>query len=156
SKGKVNTKMMYPYALISVLWIAIAYYSGNQQMAVIPPIAVVLYESLNMKMYSLKIALKQVAILTVAISIGVILYYFIAHWLVMATLFMIIMYVLSQLFQMKIPAVYAFPFLVYVFPAEKVVSLPIATLVVASFSFGSVYIYRTYLQSKLVAQPVEK
>ncbi|MDM1405325.1 hypothetical protein HX039_14595 [Myroides marinus] len=156
SKGKVNTKMMYPYALISVLWIAIAYYSGNQQMAVIPPIAVVLYESLNMKMYSLKIALKQVAILTLAISIGVILYYFIAHWLVMATLFMIIMYVLSQLFQMKIPAVYAFPFLVYVFPAEKVVSLPIATLVVASFSFGSVYIYRTYLQSKLVAQPIEK
>lgn len=155
-KGKVNTKMMYPYALISVLWIAIAYYSGNEQMAVIPPIAVVLYESLNMKMYSLKIVLKQIAILTSAITVGVILYQFIDNWLVMAALFMVLMYVISQLFQMKVPAVYAFPFLVYVFPTEKVISLPIATLVVASFSFISVYVYRVYLQPKVGTQSVIK
>ncbi|MGL4585134.1 MAG: hypothetical protein ACRCVU_19375 [Flavobacterium sp.] len=151
-KGKINTKMMYPYVLISFIWIVIAYYTGNEQMAVIPPIAVVLYESLNMKMYSLKIAVKQVAILTLAISIGVILYQFIEHWLVLASLFMVLMYGLSQLFKMRIPAVYAFPFLVYVFPAEKVLNLPIATFVVATFSFGAVYVYRVYVLPRLVTQ----
>ncbi|WP_121966491.1 hypothetical protein [Myroides sp. N17-2] len=151
-KGKVNTRMMYPYALISLAWIVIAYYTGNEQMAVIPPIAVVLYESLNMKMYSLKIAIKQVAILTLAISIGVLLYQFIEHWLVLASLFMVLMYGLSQLFKMRVPAVYAFPFLVYVFPAEKVLNLPIATFVVATFSFGAVYVYRAYVQPRLVVE----
>ncbi|MCC9044259.1 hypothetical protein LNQ81_16425 [Myroides sp. M-43] len=151
-KGKVNTKMMYPYVLISLVWIVIAYYTGNEQMAVIPPIAVVLYESLNMKMYSLKIAVKQVAILTLAIGIGVLLYQFIEHWLVLASLFMVLMYGLSQLFKIRVPAVYAFPFLVYVFPAEKVLNLPIATFVVATFSFGAVYVFRAYVQPRLVTQ----
>ncbi|WP_286382413.1 hypothetical protein [Myroides odoratimimus] len=156
SKGKVNTKMMYPYMAINLLWMVVAYYSGNQQMAIILPIAVVLYESLNMKMYSLKIMVKQIAILTLAISIGVVLYQYIENWLVLAFLLLIMMYGLSQLFQMRVPAVYAFPFLVYVFPAEKVMSLPIATLVVATFSFGAVYIYRTYLSTKVITQPVDE
>lgn len=155
-KGKINTKMMYPYLLINLLWMIVAYYSGNQQMAVIPPIAVVLYESLNMKMYSLKVMVKQIAILTLAISIGVLLYQYIENWLILASLLLAMMYGLSQLFQMRVPAVYAFPFLVYVFPAEKVMSLPIATFVVATFSFGAVYIYRTYLQPRLVTQPTEE
>lgn len=41
---------------------------------------------------------------------------------------------------------YAFPFLVFVFPPDSVMQLPIASCLMASFSLGYVYLYRTYFQ----------
>jgi hypothetical protein len=56
------------------------------------------------------------------------------------------MFALLKLFDMRIPAVYAFPFLVFVFPQDSVMQLPSASCLMASFSLGCVYLYRTYFQ----------
>lgn len=61
-------------------------------------------------------------------------------------LYMPLMFALLKLFDMRIPAVYAFPFLVFVFPPDSVMQLPIASCLMASFSLGYVYLYRTYFQ----------
>ena len=121
-----------------------------EQMALIPPITVVIYESINMKMYSLKMAMKQVAILTISISLAVLLSQYIENWLILSVIFLLMMKLLLRIFNMKIPAVYAFPFLIFVFPAEKVSGLPLASLTVSVVCFGMVYLFHTYLKPKIM------
>ena len=114
-------------------------------MALIPPITVVVYESLNMMMYSLKMCLKQVAMLTLSISMAVLMQLWIQDWILLTLIYMSLMFLLLKLFDM--PAVYAFPFLVFVFPQDSVMHLPMASGLMASFSLGCVYVYRTYFQN---------
>ena len=104
----------------------------------------------NMKMYSLKMAMKQVAILTISISLAVLLSQYIENWLILSVIFLLMMKLLLRIFNMKIPAVYAFPFLIFVFPAEKVSGLPLASLTVSVVCFGMVYLFHTYLKPKIM------
>ncbi len=140
--SEFDNKKLFFYIIITLLWAAVTYLFNIEQLAVIPPITVVVYESLKMKMYSLKMALKQTAALTLSITLAVLLYNLIANWILLSLIYILVMYLLLKLFNMKIPAVYAFPFLVFVFPPEIVQHLPIASLVVSFFSFGLVLLIR--------------
>lgn len=140
-----DTRKLLAYFSITSVWLVLSFALGLDQMALIPPITVVMFESLNMKKYSLKIATKQTAVLTLSISIAVLLTLYISNWILLALLFVVLMNILLRIFQMKIPAVYAFPLLIYVFPAERVQQLPLAALLVSIFSFGMVLAYRKVL-----------
>ena len=134
-KDNFDRRKIGVYASITLIGFALAAIFKIEAMALIPPITVVVYESLNMMMYSLKMCLKQVAVLTLSISMAVLMQLWIQDW------------ILLTLFDMRIPAVYAFPFLVFVFPQDSVMHLPMASGLMAGFSLGCVYIYRTYFQN---------
>lgn len=145
-EGAFDTRKLLAYFSITSIWLLLSFVLGIEQMALIPPITVVMFESLNMKKYSFKIAIKQTIILTLSISIAVLLTLYITNWVVLILFFLVLMNILLRIFKMKIPAVYAFPLLIYVFPAERVLQLPFAALLVSVFSFGMVLIYRKMLQ----------
>lgn len=145
-KGNFDRRKIGVYASITFMGFALAAIFKVEAMALIPPITVVVYESLNMMMYSLKMYLKQVALLTLSISIAVAMQFLIQDWMLLTFIYMPLMFVLLKLFDIRIPAVYAFPFLVFVFPQDSVMHLPVASCLMVSFSLGCVYLYRTYFQ----------
>ena len=146
-KGNFDRRKIGVYASITLIGFALAAIFKVEAMALIPPITVVVYESLNMMMYSLKMCLKQVAVLTLSISMAVLMQLWIQDWILLTLIYMPLMFLLLKLFDMRIPAVYAFPFLVFVFPQDSVMHLPMASGLMAGFSLGCVYIYRTYFQN---------
>lgn len=146
----VKYKYMAVFLVIHLIWIGVAVAAGYPHMAVIPPITVVVYESLQMPMYMAKMALKQTAVLTLSATIGTLLYLNIDNWVLVAALDMAIVYVLLRVFAARIPAAYAFPLLPYVFPAESVPQLPYAAFVVSAALFGMVLLYRYYENARLV------
>ena len=146
-KGNFDRRKIGVYASITLIGFALAAIFKVEAMALIPPITVVVYESLNMMMYSLKMYLKQVAVLTLSISMAVLMQLWIQDWILFTLIYMPLMFLLLKLFDMRIPAVYAFPFLVFVFPQDSVMHLPMASGLMAGFSLGCVYIYRTYFQN---------
>ena len=146
-KGNFDRRKIGVYASITLIGFALAAIFKVEAMALIPPITVVVYESLNMMMYSLKMYLKQVAVLTLSISMAVLMQLWIQDWILLTLIYMPLMFLLLKLFDMRIPAVYAFPFLVFVFPQDSVMHLPMASGLMAGFSLGCVYIYRTYFQN---------
>ncbi|MFH7808519.1 HPP family protein [Acinetobacter sp. BSP-153] len=146
-KGNFDRRKIGVYASITLIGFALAAIFKVEAMALIPPITVVVYESLNMMMYSLKMYLKQVAVLTLSISMAVLMQLWIQDGIILTLIYMPLMFLLLKLFDMRIPAVYAFPFLVFVFPQDSVMALPVASGLMASFSFGCVYVYRSYFQN---------
>ncbi len=144
-KENFDLKKVYVYATITGFGFIVAKIFQVESMALIPPITVVVYESINMMMYSLKMCIKQIVVLTLSISIAVALHFLFQDWLILTFLYMPLMFILLKLFDMRIPAVYAFPFLVFVFPKESIIFLPLTSLVIASFSLGCVYLYRQHL-----------
>jgi uncharacterized membrane protein len=63
-------------------------------------------------------------------------------WTLVTVLDLLLMAGLLRLCGMRMPAVYAFPFLAFVFPAASVLALPVAALVVSTVSFSLVLAYR--------------
>lgn len=147
-KSKVDKRKMMVYFAILMVWMLLTNLFNFERLSVIPPVAVVVYESLHMKMYSLKMAIKQTAVLFLSASIGVLLFLNIDNWLIVAGLDLLCMYGLLQLFKMKIPAVYAFPFLAFILPHDVVVGLPLAGLSMSIFAFGCLLLWRKYEASK--------
>ncbi|MEJ6783749.1 hypothetical protein [Aminobacter sp. Piv2-1] len=148
----VNYRYMAVFLVLHLIWIGVAVAAGYPQMAVIPPITVVVYESLQMPMYMARMAMKQTAVLTLSATIGTLLYLNIDSWVLVAALDMAIVYLILRVFSARIPAAYAFPLLPFVFPAESVPQLPYAAAVVSAFLFGLVLLFKTYERKQLVVQ----
>lgn len=148
----VNYRYMAVFLVLHLIWIGVAVAAGYPQMAVIPPITVVVYELLQMPMYMARMAMKQTAVLTLSATIGTLLYLNIDSWVLVAALDMAIVYLILRVFSARIPAAYAFPLLPFVFPAELVPQLPYAAAVVSAFLFGLVLLFKTYERKQLVVQ----
>ncbi|WP_442113851.1 hypothetical protein [Pseudomonas sp. NUPR-001] len=141
-QSNVDYRMMGTYVCIMLLWLALAVFGGHPHMALIPPVAVVIYESLQMGMYNGKMMVKQVLVLTASAAIGVILYAVVQNWVLVVALDMVIVFLLLHSLKMRMPAAYAFPLLAFVFPQESVQLLPVATLANSAFSLGLVLLIR--------------
>ncbi|MBN2974159.1 MULTISPECIES: hypothetical protein [Sphingomonadaceae] len=147
-------RAMLAYLVTTLASIGLAAAAGYPHLGVIPPVAVVVYESLHMKMYAPRMALRQIAVLTLAASIGIALIALFESWLVIALLDLLLMTALLRLFGMRVPAVYAFPFLPFVFPTEALRLLPLATAMVSAFSLGLVLACRRWLTERASAVAV--
>lgn len=144
-KPEFNKAALWIYTGITLLWTGLTLFFDISRFAVIPPLTVVLYESLKMKQYPVHMAIKQIIVLNLSIAVAVLLWFFISNLLVLSFIFIILMYLLQAVFSVKIPAVYAFPFLVFVFPAESVPYLPVGSLLVSVFSFGMTFLIKKKL-----------
>lgn len=143
-EAPLKHKYMLIYLLLHLVWIGIVVLAGYPQMAIIPPVTVVVYETLHMPMYMRKMALKQIAVLTLSAVIGTVLFMALDNWLLIVALDMALIYGLLCLFQARIPAAYAFLLLPFVFPAQFLPQLPYAAAVVSVFFFSVVLAYKTY------------
>ncbi|WP_313576020.1 hypothetical protein [Brevundimonas sp.] len=137
----LNRSAMTAYLLISGAGIVLAAVAGYPQLGLIPPVTVVVYESLHMKMYSARMALKQTAVLTLSAVIGAVLFQALHSWPLIAALDMAAVFLLLRLFKMRMPAAYAFPLLPFVFPPEVAPLLPAAALAACVVSFSLTLAY---------------
>lgn len=144
-KPEFNRTALWVYVLVTLIWIGLTMILNISQFAVIPPLTVVLYESLKMKQYSVHMVIRQLIVLNLSVSVSVLLWLFISNLLLLSLIFIILMYFLQAIFSVKIPAVYAFPFLVFVFPAESVIYLPAGSLTVSAFSLGAAFLIKRKL-----------
>lgn len=94
-----------------------------------------------MQMYSARMALKQTAVLTLSAAIGAALFQALHSWPLIAALDMFAVFLLLRLFKMRMPAVYAFPLLPFVFPPEVARLLPAAALAASAVSFSLTLAY---------------
>jgi len=151
-EAPLQTQAMGAYALIMLAWLTLISLAGYSHWAVIPPIAVVIYESLHMKMYSRLMWGKQVLVLTLTAALGVVLSQTLGSWVLAVAVAMVLVYGLLRVMNMRMPAAYAFPLLAYVFPPEGVLLLPVATLGNAAFALGLVLWHRQRLQLRAASQ----
>ncbi|UHA76156.1 hypothetical protein [Paenibacillus sp. 481] len=140
----IEYKYMLVFLVLNFAWMGLCIIAGYPQLSVIPPILVVVYESLQKPMYSRKMAIKQCLVLTVSATVGTMLYFTIPWGIVVALLDMLLMLILLHIVGIRVPAVYAFPLLPFVFPKEIAVMLPISALLASVFLFGSVWMYKSY------------
>ncbi|MGF9909004.1 hypothetical protein [Brevibacillus porteri] len=143
-KVKIPYQYMLVFLILIFVWIGLCWMAGYPQLAVIPPILVVVYESLHKPMFNGKMAFKLGMVLTISATVGTLLYFAIDSWVIVTLLDMILMLVLLRIVGMRVPAAYAFPLLPFVFPDEMVVMLPVGALVASTFLFGSVLLYKKW------------
>jgi hypothetical protein len=143
-KVNIQYKYMLVFIVLNFVWIGLSWLAGYPQLAVIPPILVVVYESLQKPMYNGKVAFKQGLVLTISATVGTLLYFAIDSWILVTLLNMILMLILLRIVGIRIPAVYAFPLLPFVFPADIVVMLPFGSLIASVVLFGSVLAYKKF------------
>lgn len=143
-KVKIHYKYMVVYLVLSFLWIGVTWVTGFPQFAVIPPIAVVIYEVLQKPMYNGKMALKQVIALTLSATVGTVMYFVIDSWVLATLIDMLLMLVLLRIIGIKLPAVFAFPLLPFVFPEDVVSMIPVGSLAASIFLFGGVLLYKKW------------
>lgn len=137
----VQASTLLAYGAIVLACLGGAAAVGQIQLAVLPPVAVVVYESLQMKMYSWRMVIKQTTVLTLSAAIGVALFLLISNWVLVVLVDMVLMWGLLRVFQMRMPAVYAFPLLAYVFPSQSLSLLPVAALLVSGLSLSAVLFF---------------
>ncbi|OHX41347.1 hypothetical protein [Cytobacillus oceanisediminis] len=143
-KVEIQYKYMIVFLVLNVVWIGLVWVAGYPQLAVIPPILVVVYEVLQKPMYNGKMAFKQGLVLTISATVGSLLYFSIDSWILVTLLAMVLMLVLLRIVGIRMPAVFAFPLLPFVFPEEIVARLPIGALVASVFFFGLVLAVKKY------------
>ncbi|MFF2498407.1 hypothetical protein [Peribacillus sp. NPDC058075] len=143
-KVKIQYKYMLVFLVLNFVWIGMCWVFGFQQLAVIPPIVVVVYESLQKPMYNGKMALKQVLVLSISATVGTLLYFLINSWILVTLLDMVLMLILLRIAGMRIPAVYAFPLLPFIFPENVIPMIPLGALISSVFLFGSVLVYKKF------------
>lgn len=151
--ANVRPELLVVYALIVLVSIVGASWLGYPHLAVLPPVAVVVYEALHAQMYSWKVLLKQTMALTVAAIVGVAAHWFFDDWLVVALVCLPLMWLVLWLLGMRMPAVYAFPLLVSVFPQHAVVLIPMATLLVTLLSLSLVLSYHVVKKRRSLSMP---
>jgi hypothetical protein len=87
-KVKIQYKYMLVFLVLIFVWMGLCWIVGYQ-LAVIPPILVVVYESLQKPMYNGKMAFKQGLVLTISATVGTLLYFAIDSWILVTLLDMI-------------------------------------------------------------------
>ncbi|MFD2760397.1 hypothetical protein [Lentibacillus juripiscarius] len=139
---KIHYKYMVVFLVLNFIWISLTWAVGYPQLAAIPPILVVVYESLQKPMYNGKVAFKQSLVLTISATVGTLLYFTLDSWILLTLIDMILMYILLRIVAIRIPAVYAFPLLPFIFPEKVVGMLPLGSLITCVLLFGSVLAYK--------------
>ncbi|SMF90307.1 hypothetical protein SAMN05661091_4971 [Paenibacillus uliginis N3/975] len=143
-KVKIHYKYMVVYLGLSFIWIGLTWIAGYPQFAVIPSIAVVVYEVLQKPMYNGKMVLKQVMALTLSATVGTVMYFVIDSWILATLIDMILMFVLLRIVGIRLPAVFAFPLLPFVFPEHVVPMIPLGAFIASVFLFGGVLAYKKW------------
>ncbi|OXT17240.1 hypothetical protein B9K06_12555 [Bacillus sp. OG2] len=80
--------------------------------------------------------------LTISATVGTLLYFAIDFWVLITLLAMVLMLILLRIVGSRLPAVFGFPLLPFVFPDEIVARLPIGTLVTSVFFFSFVLLFK--------------
>ncbi|MFC4807928.1 hypothetical protein [Paenibacillus sp. GCM10023250] len=155
-KVKLNYRYMLVFLVMTFVWMGLCWLVGLQQLTVIPPVLVVVFESLQKPMYIGKMAFKQVVVLTIAATVGTLLYLAIGRWIVVTALDMIVMLILLRIVGMRMPAAYGFTLLPLVFPKDHVPMLPFVSLVASALLLTLVLAYKKVEMKRRTFSPAPR
>jgi len=146
----IQNHHMLIFTIMAIVWVGSVWSLGFSQMAAIPPVMVVFFEVLQKPDYNLKMASKHFIALVGAASIGVLVHFLIASWLLSAIISMPLVFILLQLLKIKLPAAFAFPLLALVLPANMFKMLPITAIIATTFFLGTMVIYKKFANYRVV------
>jgi len=147
----IQNQHMIIFTIMAIIWVGSVWSLGFQQMSAIPPVMVVFFEVLQKPTYSFKIASRQFIALVGAASIGVLVHFLIASWLLSAIISMPLVFALLQLLKLKLPAAFAFPLLALVLPTNMFQMLPLTAVLATTFFLGTMVIYKKISNYRLIA-----
>ncbi|GEC88685.1 hypothetical protein BBR01nite_10160 [Brevibacillus brevis] len=81
-KVKIPYQYMLVFLILTFVWIGLCWVAGYPQLAAIPPILVVVYESFHKPMFNGKMAFKLGLVLTISATVGTLLYFAIDSWVI--------------------------------------------------------------------------
>lgn len=127
------------FLAVLIVWVIICYVADVMQMAAIPPIIVLGYESINKKMYSLTMMYKQVTALVLAAFIGSQTIYYLDNFLLAAVLNFVGVSIILHLLKMKMPPVYGMVMLPMILPGYSHVYFAVNVAVTSLVLMGTIY-----------------
>jgi len=148
--ANIQNHHMLVFTIMAIVWVGSVWSLGFSQMAAIPPVMVVFFEVLQKPDYNFKMASKHFIALVGAASIGVLVHFLIASWLLSAIISMPLVFMLLQLLKIKLPAAFAFPLLALVLPANMFKMLPITAIIATTFFLGTMVIYKKFANYRVV------
>lgn len=137
-----TTGQMGLFALLVAIWIGGVWVAGVPQMAAVPPVLVVFYETLQKPTYDFHLAIRQFIALVGAASLGVGIHLVVASWFLTTLIAQPLVFILLGLLRLKLPAAYAFPLLALVLPASMFHLLPLTAFLAAAFFLGAVFLLK--------------
>lgn len=127
------------FLIVLIIWIIICSVTDIMQMAALPPVIVMGYESIDKKMYNLTMLYKQVAALILAAFVGAQSFYFLDNYLLAAVLNLTAVTLILHYLKMKMPPAYAMAMLPMILPGYSHVyfagNVAVASLVI----LGTIY-----------------
>jgi hypothetical protein len=136
------------YMVFISVWIIICSKLQLMFMAVIPPVIVVGYESVNKEMYSFKVLKKQVACLFLAAFVGTKALYFLDNLLLVAVIDIVAVSLILHFLKFKLPPAYAMALLPMVLHNISYNYFYLQVLILSIIVFGTVYLYKNWSSSK--------
>lgn len=136
------------YMVFLAVWILICSQAKLMFMAVIPPVIVVGYESVNKEMYSFEVLKKQVGCLFLAAFVGTKALYFLDNLLIVALIDVVAVSFILHLFKFKLPPAYAMALLPMVLRNISYNYFYLQVLILSVIIFGTVYLYKNWSSGK--------
>ncbi|PZP45860.1 MAG: hypothetical protein DI598_12740 [Pseudopedobacter saltans] len=138
-KEKLSLTKFGLFALLMTVWILLSQWLRWNLYLAIPPVMVVAFELIHLPKITSKILLKQLIVLSLAATVGVIAVLYLPNLLLASLFDFFAVIVLLRLFKMHLPPAFAMSLLPMVLPLSKVDYLPIYTFVM--FVILAVLIY---------------
>jgi hypothetical protein len=128
------------FLAVLIIWVIICSTADVMQMAAIPPVIVLGYESINKKEYSLMMMYKQVIAMVLAAFVGAQSIYYLDNYLLAAVINFVVVTIILHFLKMKMPPVYGMVMLPMVLPGYSHVYFGVNVGVTSLAILGSIYI----------------
>lgn len=141
-KKVIRYRYSFVFLMLVFAWMGICGAAGFDRLGVIPPMIVVVYESIQKREYNGNMALKQGIALTISATVGTLLFLHVKSMAIVTFADIFAMLLLQWSLHVRIPAIYAFPLFPLIFPPDVVPALPLATLATCLFMFPAMTAYK--------------
>lgn len=128
------------FLAILIVWVIICSAADIMQLAAVPPIIVLGYESINKKMYSFTMLYKQVTALVLAAFIGAQTIYYLDNFLLVTVMNLIGVTIILHFLKMKMPPVYGMVMLPMILPGSSHVYFAVNVAVTSLALLGTIYL----------------
>jgi len=143
-KQEKKIRLDIAFLLVMLGWLAVCWFLDIETLAAIPPVIVVAYEAIQKQKYIGITAFKQAIGLLLSSVVGTVLFLYLSSWTIIIVIDILLMFLLSYIIKVRMPALYAFPLFPFILPAEAVPSLPLYTLWAVLYTFSCLWLYKKY------------
>ncbi|QBQ40838.1 hypothetical protein E2P86_06605 [Sphingobacterium psychroaquaticum] len=136
------------YLTIIIGWMGFCFYTDRMDMAATPPVLVVAFESIQKQMYTRKVWLKQIFLLTIAALIGSLTTTYFSNMILGASTSFLAIYLVLHISKFKLPPAYAMALLPLILPTQPPLHFTIKVFLMALFILSTIYVLKKYVANK--------